>query len=72
VPDVDEYFDYSAREILENRGFQARIVYEYREGYADRGVAWGTDPAIGTLVPYGTTVTVYATPKDEYQPQIRT
>jgi len=72
VPNVNEYFDYSAEEILENRGFEARIVYEYREGYADRGVAWATDPAVGTLVPYGSTVTVYATPKDEYQPQIST
>jgi len=72
VPDVVTYFDYSAIEILENRGFQAEVVYEYREGYADRGVAWGTDPAIGTLVPYGSTITVYATPKDEYQPQIDT
>ncbi|BBL81033.1 hypothetical protein RxyAA322_28870 [Rubrobacter xylanophilus] len=72
VPDVRPYFDYSAREILVNRGFKVRIVYAYREGYANRGVAWGTDPPAGTLVPAGSTVTVYSTPKDLYQPQIRT
>ena len=72
VPDVRPYFDYSAREILVNRGFKVSIVYAYREGYANRGVAWGTDPPAGTLVPAGSTVTVYSTPKDLYQPQIRT
>jgi len=72
VPDVRPYFDYSAREILVNRGFKVRIVYAYREGYANRGVAWGTDPPAGTLAPAGSTVTVYSTPKDLYQPQIRT
>ncbi len=71
VPDVRTYFDYSAREILVNRGFRVRIVYGYQEGYANRGVAWGTDPAIGSLAPAGSLITVYATPKDLYQPQIR-
>jgi serine/threonine-protein kinase len=70
VPDVRTYFDYSAEEILVNDGFDVEIVYAYQEGYADRGVAWGTDPAAGSLAPAGSTVTVYATPKDLYQPQI--
>jgi eukaryotic-like serine/threonine-protein kinase len=72
VPEVRPYFDYSAEEILRNRGFDVRIMYLYQEGYANRGVAWGTDPAVGTLAPRGSTVTVYATPKDDFQPQIQT
>lgn len=71
VPDVRVYYDYSAREILVNRGFKVRIVYSPQEGYAERGVAWGTKPAIGEMAPKGSTVTVYATPKNLYQPQIR-
>lgn len=71
VPDVRVYYDYSAEEILVNRGFKVNIVYQAREGYADRGVAWGTDPAAGTMAPEGSTVTVFATPKEFYQPQIR-
>jgi eukaryotic-like serine/threonine-protein kinase len=70
VPDVREYYDYSAEEILVNDGFEVEIVYAYQEGYADRGVAWGTDPAIGTMAPVGSTITVYATPEDLRQPQI--
>ncbi|MGI8650592.1 MAG: protein kinase domain-containing protein [Rubrobacter sp.] len=70
VPQVVPYFDYSAEEILLNRGFGVRFVYEYRPGFADRGVAWGTDPAAGELIPEGSIVTVYATPKDFFQPQI--
>jgi tRNA A-37 threonylcarbamoyl transferase component Bud32 len=72
VPDVRAYFDYSAEEILVNRGFEVRIVYDYREGYANRGVAWGTDPAVGAMAPAGSVITVYATPKDLFQPQIDT
>lgn len=71
VPDVRVYYDYSAREILVNRGFNVNVVYSPREGYADRGVAWGTNPATGEMVPKGSTVTVYATPKNFRQPQIR-
>ena len=71
VPNVLTYYDYSAVEILNNRGFKANIVYAYKEGYADRGVAWGTDPAIGTMAPAGSVITVYATPKDYRQPQIQ-
>ena len=41
-----------------------RFVYDYQEGYSNRGVTWATDPAIGTRVPEGSTVTVYATPED--------
>lgn len=70
VPDVRTYFDYSAEEILVNDGFKVRIVYAYQEGYANRGVAWATDPAIGSMAPAGSVVTVYATPKDLYQPKI--
>lgn len=72
VPAVGTYFDYSAVEILQNRGFEARIVYSYQNGYANRGVAWGTDPAPGAMAPRGSTVTVFATPKDDFQPQIQT
>jgi len=68
VPNVDAYFDYFAVDTLRNSGFRPRVVYEYRQGYLNSGVTWGTDPAIGTLAPTGSTVTVYATPKD--QPQI--
>ena len=71
VPDVRVYYDYSAREILVNRGFKVNVVYEAREGYADRGVAWGTNPATGEMVPEGSTITVYSTPKNFRQPQIR-
>ncbi|MDQ4001421.1 MAG: hypothetical protein M3283_10570, partial [Actinomycetota bacterium] len=43
----------------------------YREGYAPRGVVWGTDPAAGSLAPLGSTITIYATPADEPQiPQV--
>lgn len=68
VPNVNTYFDYFAVDTLRNSGFQARVLYEYRQGYLNSGVTWGTDPAIGALAPAGSTVTVYATPKD--QPQI--
>ena len=70
VPDLDTYFDYSAREVLRNDGFKVKVVYEYREGYADRGVTWATKPAAGTPAPPGSVVTVYATPKDRYQPRL--
>jgi serine/threonine protein kinase len=69
VPDVRAYFDYFAEERLVGRGFEVRFVYDYREGYANRGVTWATDPAIGTRVPEGSTVTVYATPEDYPQPR---
>ena len=70
VPNVNAYFDYFAKETLANSGFQTRLVYGYREGYAPSGVTWGTDPAPGTPMPPGSTITVYATPED--QPQIVT
>jgi serine/threonine protein kinase len=69
IPDVRAYFDYFAEERLASRGFEVRFVYGYQEGYANRGVTWATDPAIGTLAPRGSTVTVYATPEDYPQPQ---
>ncbi len=69
IPDVRAFFDYYAADTLAERGFDVRIVYDYREGYAPRGVTWATDPAIGTFAPRGSTVTVYATPKDRPQPQ---
>jgi hypothetical protein len=68
VPSVDTYFDYFAVETLQNSGFKANVVYEYRPGYLNSGVTWSTDPPVGTMAPVGSTVTVYATPKD--QPQI--
>jgi serine/threonine protein kinase len=68
VPNVDTYFDYLAEEALRSSGFEPQVVYEYRDGYLPRGVTWGTDPAAGAQAPAGSTVTVYATPRD--QPQI--
>ncbi|CAA9428468.1 MAG: Serine/threonine protein kinase [uncultured Rubrobacteraceae bacterium] len=71
VPNVDSYFDYYAEALLQSLGFKTQVVYEYREGYAAKGVAWGTDPAGGTYAPVDSTVTVYATPVDEPQtPQV--
>ena len=69
IPDVRTYFDYFAEERLAGRGFEVKFVYDYRDGYANRGVTWATDPAIGTLAPEGSTVTVYATPLDRPQPE---
>jgi serine/threonine protein kinase len=64
VPDVTAYYDYYAEDALAQRGFEVRFVYDYQDGFAPRGVTWATDPAAGTLAPRGSTVTVYATPKD--------
>jgi serine/threonine-protein kinase len=64
VPNVTAYYDYYAENALTRRGFEVRFVYDYQDGYAPRGVTWATDPAAGTLAPEGSTVTVYATPKD--------
>jgi serine/threonine-protein kinase len=64
VPDVTAYYDYYAADTLAASGFDVRFVYGYQEGFAPRGVTWATDPAAGTLAPEGSTVTVYATPKD--------
>jgi serine/threonine protein kinase len=64
VPNVTAYYDYYAKDALLNRGFEVRFVYDYQDGFAPRGVTWATDPAAGTLAPRGSTVTVYATPKD--------
>lgn len=69
VPNVREFFDYSAENILARRGFRVRFVYDQHPGYANRGVTWATDPAMGTLAPPGSTVTIYATPKLRPQPQ---
>ena len=69
VPNVLAFFDYYAVDTLANRGFDVRIVYGYQNGYAARGVTWATDPAIGTFAPRGSTVTIYATPKDRPQPR---
>jgi eukaryotic-like serine/threonine-protein kinase len=70
VPDVRAFYDYFAEETLVGMGFKVRFVYDYQEGYASRGVTWATDPAIGTLAPRGSTITVYATPEDYRQPQL--
>ena len=64
IPNVTAYYDYYAENVLANRGFEVRFVYDYQDGFAPRGVTWATDPAAGTLAPKGSTVTVYATPKD--------
>jgi serine/threonine-protein kinase len=64
VPDVTAYYDYYAADTLAASGFDVTYVRGYREGFAPRGVTWATDPAAGTLAPEGSTITVYATPKD--------
>jgi hypothetical protein len=64
VPDVTAYYDYYAADALTESGFKVSYVRDYREGFAPRGVTWATDPAAGTPAPEGSTVTVYATPKD--------
>jgi eukaryotic-like serine/threonine-protein kinase len=64
VPDVTAYYDYYAADALTNSGFKIDYVRDYREGFAARGVTWATDPAAGSLAPEGSTVTIYATPKD--------
>jgi eukaryotic-like serine/threonine-protein kinase len=69
IPDVRSFFDYFAEERLVRRGFEVKFIYGYQEGYANRGVTWATDPAIGTRAPEGSTVTVYATPEDLPQPR---
>jgi serine/threonine-protein kinase len=69
IPDVRAFFDYFAEQRLESRGFKVQFVYGYQEGYSNRGVTWATDPAIGTRAPRGSTITVYATPKDLPQPR---
>jgi eukaryotic-like serine/threonine-protein kinase len=70
VPSVDAYFDYFAEETLRNSGFETEVIREYRPGYLPSGVAWSTDPIAGTQAPVGSTVTIYATPRE--QPQIPT
>jgi len=70
VPNVDAFFDYWAARKLRDRGFKVNFVYDYREGYAARGVTWGTDPAPGDMAPVGSTITVYATPEDLPQPTL--
>jgi serine/threonine protein kinase len=70
VPSVDAYFDYFAEETLQNSGFETEVIREYRAGYLPSGVAWGTNPIAGTQAPVGSTVTIYATPRE--QPQIAT
>jgi serine/threonine-protein kinase len=69
VPNVDAYFDFAAEGILASSGFRTEFVYGYREGYAAKGVVWGADPGAGTWMPVGSTITLYATPRD--QPQIQ-
>src|SRR5215204_6251635 len=68
IPDVTAYYDYYAENALNNRGFEVRFVRDYQEGFAARGVTWATDPAVGAMAPRGSTVTVYATPKDRPLP----
>ncbi len=70
VPDVLAYYDYFAKDTLTSMGFDVRFVYDYQRGYASRGVTWATDPAIGTKVPRGSRITVYATPEDYPQPRL--
>jgi eukaryotic-like serine/threonine-protein kinase len=64
VPDVTAYYDYYAADALTSSGFKVTYDRAYREGFAARGVTWATDPAAGSLAPEGSTVTIYATPKD--------
>lgn len=64
VPDVTAYYDYYAANALTDSGFEVDYVRDYRDGYAARGVTWATDPAAGSMALEGSTVTIYATPKD--------
>ncbi len=64
VPDVTAYYDYYAADALIDSGFEVSYVRDYREGFAPRGVTWATDPAAGSMAAEGSTVIVYATPKD--------
>ncbi len=68
VPDVTAYYDYYAADALTDSGFEVSYVRDYREGFAARGVTWATDPAAGSMAPEGSTVTIYATPKDRPLP----
>ncbi|MGB3634083.1 MAG: protein kinase [Rubrobacteraceae bacterium] len=70
VPNVDTYFDYWAEQTLVESGFEVEVVYEPRAGYTNRGVTWATEPAMGTSAPKGSTVTIYATPKELKQPRV--
>jgi eukaryotic-like serine/threonine-protein kinase len=64
VPDVTAYYDYYAADAMIDSGFEVDYVRDYREGFAPRGVTWATDPAAGALAREGSTVTIYATPRD--------
>lgn len=68
VPDVTAYYDYYAADALTDSGFEVSYVRDYREGFAARGVTWATDPAAGSMAPEGSTVTIYATPRDRPLP----
>ena len=70
IPNVDTYFDYWAKQTLKDSGFKVKVVYGRQAGYTNRGVTWATEPAIGTSAPKGSTVTVYATPKELEQPKL--
>lgn len=70
VPNVDAYFDYWAKQTLTDSGFKVKVVYDYQTGYTNRGVTWATDPAMGSYAPEGSTVTIYATPKELKQPRL--
>ena len=64
VPDVTAYYDYYAADALTDSGFEVDYVRDYREGFAARGVTWATEPEAGSVAREGSTVTIYATPKD--------
>jgi serine/threonine-protein kinase len=65
VPNVRRFYDYWAADTLTNSGFKVDYApREYRSGYSPRGVTWATDPVAGSMAPEGSTVTIYATPRD--------
>lgn len=70
VPDVDTYYDYWAKQTLVKEGFEVKVVRDYKDGYANRGVTWATEPKTGAMAPSGSTITIYTTPKDLYQPKL--
>lgn len=70
VPDVDTYYDYWAKQTLVKEGFEVEVVRDYKDGYANRGVTWGTKPKTGAMAPSGSTIIIYTTPKDLYQPKL--
>lgn len=57
VPSVAYKTAEAATEILEEKGFEVKVVYSNNL----LGLVYNTDPSAGTEAPEGSTVTVYVT-----------